>query len=233
MKLSNKDTDKLIDCLRGLPDPRKRRGIRHGKLSILAVSICAVLCGARSFAAISEWGKRCSQNMLKRLWCRFNDKTKRYEAPSEPTIRRLLQAIDAQAVDDGIGGWIDSLSSSHREAIAMDGKTLKGARRKDGKKVHLLSALVHQQGTPIAQREVAAKSNEIPSARPLLAPLDLEGIVVTADAMHTQKKFVNFLVEKKRADYCLTVKDNQPQLKEDIESLGLNKTFPPSAPNDE
>ena len=79
-----------------------RRGIRHRKISILAVSICAILSGAKSFAAIGEWAGRCTQNMLKRLWCRRDTETKLYAPPSEPTVRRLLQQIDAQAVDEAI-----------------------------------------------------------------------------------------------------------------------------------
>ena len=76
---------------------------------------------------------------------------------------------------------------------------------------------------------MAAKSNEIPTAIPLLEPLDLKGKVVTADAMHTHKDLACFLVQEKQADYLFTVKDNQPTLKEDIAYLGLNEAFPPSA----
>jgi predicted transposase YbfD/YdcC len=225
MKFTKKQIDDLINSLKGLPEPRHKRGLRHRKISILAIAICAVVCGARSYTAIAEWAQRCSQKMLQRLWCRFDEKTQRYVPPSEPTIRRLVHSIDAEAVDQSLGGWVGGLFTG--EAIGFDGKVLKGARREDGSKVHLLSAFVHQEGITIAQRQISSKSNEIPAAQPLLEPLDLKGQVVTADAMHTQTELARFLVEEKRADYCFTVKDNQPTLKEDIASLHLNEEFPP------
>ena len=226
MRFTKNQIDDLLDGLRALPDPRHKQGLRHRKISILAIAICAVLCGARGYAAIAEWAKRCSQKMLKRLWCRFDEKTQRYVSPSEPTIRRLLQSIDAEAVDQSLGGWLRGLFTG--DAIGFDGKVLKGARREDGSQVHLLSAFVHQEGITVAQRQIAAKSNEIPAARPLLEPLDLKGKVITADAMHTQRQLAQFLVEEKDAHYCFTVKDNQSTLKEDIAELALSEHFPPS-----
>jgi predicted transposase YbfD/YdcC len=77
---------------------------------------------------------------------------------------------------------------------------------------------------------VDEKSNEIPAVKPLLAELPIQGMVVTADAMHTQQKTAKFIVEEKKADYLLTVKDNQPTLRDDIAALNL-AAFPPSARN--
>lgn len=225
MKFKKKQVEDLIDTLKSLPDPRYKRGIRHRQLSILAISFCAVLCGARGYSAIAEWGYHCSQKMRERLWCRFDKKTQQYISPSEPTIRRFLQRIDAEAVDKALGGWLSSLFTGN--TIGLDGKVLKGARNEDGSKVHLLSAFTHEQGITIAQKQIESKSNEIPAAHSLLEPLDLEGKVVTADAMHTQRKLARFLVEDKHADYCFTVKDNQPTLKDDIAFLFLNEDFPP------
>ena len=105
--------------------------------------------------------------------------------------------------------------------------TTLGARNDDGSKVHLLSAFVHHEGITIAQKQIPPKNNEITAARSLLEPLDLKGKVVTADAMHTQKDLARFLVEDKHADYCLTVKDNQQTLKEDIVALSLSENFFP------
>ena len=226
MKFTKNQIDDLLDGLRALPDPRHRQGLRHRKISILAIAICAVLCGAPSYAAIAEWAKRCSQKVLQRLWCRFDESTQRSVPPSEPTIRRLLQSIDAEAVDQSLGGWLRGLFTG--DAIGFDGKVLKGARGRDGSQVHLLSAFVHQEGITVAQRQIESKSNEIPAARPLLEPLDLKGKVVTADAMHAQRQLARFLVKEKHAHYCFTVKDNQSTLKEDIAELALSEHFPPS-----
>jgi len=225
MNFTKKQLEDLIEILKSLPDPRKRRGKRHRIISIMAIAICAVLCGARSYAAIAEWAQHRTQNQLRRLWSSYNDKKRRYIPPSEPTIRRVLQSINAETVDQAIYGWLSSLFSG--SAVAFDGKVLKGARNHDGKQVHLLSAIIQQQGITIAQKQVASKTNEIPMARPLLEPLDLKDKVVTGDALHTQKDLARFLVEDKQADYLFTVKDNQPTLKEDIKTLALNKGFSP------
>lgn len=225
MKFTKKQLEDLIDILRSLKDPRHKRGKRHRKISILAIAICAVLCGARGYSAIAQWAQHRTQNQLKRLWCRYNEKSNRYQPPSEPTIRRVLQAIDAEAVDQAIYAWLSSLFSGC--AVAFDGKVLKGARNEDGSQVHLLSAIIHQKGITIAQKQIASKSNEIPAAKPLLEPLDLKGKVVTGDAMHTQTNLARFLVEKKKADYLFTVKDNQATLKEDIQALNLSNAIPP------
>jgi hypothetical protein len=229
MKLSAKRADALIKRLLEIRDPRMPRGIRHQKLSVLAIAICALMSNARSFKAMAEWAKRSSQNMLKRLGCRYHRKTKRFQPPSEPTIRRFLQTVDAQAVDQTLSGWLYTLSD-HDPAIAVDGKTLKGARQENGRPLHLLSAFLHQQGIVLAQRKVENNTNEITTLPSLLDPLPLEGGVVTLDALHTQKNTARYLVEKKHADYLFIAKDNQPNLKKDVEDLRL-VDFPPSAPN--
>ncbi len=96
--------------------------------------------------------------------------------------------------------------------------------------MHVLSAFLQHQGVVVAQQAAAPASQECPAVRPLLAPLDLRGTLVTADALHTHKELASFLVDDKGADYLFTVKGNQPTLKADIAALEL-ETFPPSAPD--
>jgi hypothetical protein len=218
----------LWECLKRVPDPRKARGIRHKKLSVLAIAICAILSGCKSFAAIWEWAERCNQSMLKRLWCRRDPQRKHHVPPSEPTIRRMLQQIDAAAVDKEVMTWLRAQAKDSLEGIvAVDGKTLKASRARGGKPVHLLSAFLQQQRIVIAQQAVDGKSNEITALAPMLEDVDIEGMVVTTDALHTQKESARFIVEKKCADYFFTVKDNQATLKDDIKSLHM-EAFPPS-----
>jgi hypothetical protein len=228
LKLSANDAELLLKALLTIPDCRKARGIRYNKLAILSIAICAVLCGATSFDAMAQWGQACSQKMRKRLRCRKNPKTGLYDAPSEPAIRRFIQALDAQAVDEAVSGWVQSTLDRGLVA-AVDGKTLKGARTADGQ-VKLLSAFCPGVGAVLAQQEIPSTTNEIPVIKELLASVPLEGSVVTADAMHTQKATAEFVVEDKKADYLFTVKDNQPSLMEAIEDLNL-VAFPPSTPN--
>ena len=218
----------LIDHLRTVADPRMKRGIRHRMLSMLTVAVCAVLSGAKSYIAIGEWAKRSTQDMRKRMECRFDKNTGLFVAPSEPTLRRTMQAVDPVALDNAVSRWLITQAPVAGNAIALDGKTSCGSTSKEGKQTHLVSAFLHKEGIVIAQQAVAAKSNEITAVRPLLANIDIAGSVVTADAMHTQKDTARFIVEEKHADYLLTVKDNQPTLKQDIEALKM-ESFSPGA----
>ena len=224
---SQKNLDALHDILLKLPDFRTKAGKRHQLLSILSMAICATLCGARSYIAIAEWATACTQNQLKRFRARYDSETKLFIAPSEPTFRRTLQGTDAQNLDNILANWIISVTQKDKsDPIAVDGKVLRGAKNNSGKQVQLLSAFLHNQGVVIAQREIADKTNEIPEIKRLLQPLDIEGRIVTADALHTQTDTAKFIVEEKKADYVFTVKDNQPTLNEDIKTLDL-ESFPP------
>lgn len=109
----------------------------------------------------------------------------------------------------------------------MDGKTLRGAVGVDGRRVHLLAAFDQQQGTVLAQRRVDGKSNEITGFRPLLDEVDLEGAVVTADALHCQRAHARYLVAERHADYLFVAKENQPGLVAAISQLP-EQAFPPS-----
>jgi hypothetical protein len=215
----------LFPVLGTITDPRKARGIRHKVQSVLAIAVCATLAGARSFIAIAEWAAEQSREVLLKLG------SKRGRPPSERTIRRMLHAVDAAEVDRRTGAWVAQQVQLQGRAISVDGKTLRGSRDGDQGAIHLLSAIVHGSGTVVAQVAVGEKTNEIPRIKPLLADLDLQGAVVTADAMHTQRETARYIVEDKDADYVFTVKDNQPTLRDDIETLHLD-AFPPSAHDD-
>src|SRR5881296_3647336 len=105
------------------------------------------------------------------------------------------------------------------QSIAIDGKTVRGAHDAGQRAPHLLSAILHEEAVVIGQIEVEGKTNEIPKLPELLAPLPLEGAVITADAIHTQTESARYIVEQKKADYLFTVKDNQPTLRQDISDL--------------
>ena len=202
MRLSDNNADLLLKVLLTIPDSRMARGIRHHRLAILSIAICAIICGARSFDAIAQWGKACSQKTLKRLRCRKNPRTELYEPPSEPAIRRFLQSVDAQAIDLALMSWTQSIMGT-RAAISIDGKTLKGARNSDGRQVKLLSAFLHNEGTVLAQEQVPSSTNEIKVVKKLLDPLPMEGCVATLDALHTQQETARYLVEEKKSRLCL------------------------------
>lgn len=219
--------DELRQLILGLPDFRTAAGLRHNLATILSITICATLCGARSYLSIAEWAARCSQSMLRRLRARYDKKTKSFIPPSEPTIRRVLQNINGELIDNALTGWLMSVAQRDRDnLIAVDGKTLKGSKNDSGKQVQLLSAFLCNPGVVISQRKIDSKTNEIPEIKPLLASLKIAGSIVTADAMHTQTDTARFIVEDKRADYLFTVKDNQRELNKEIKALKLESFSP-------
>jgi hypothetical protein len=132
--------------------------------------------------------------------------------------------VDGDAVDATIGAWLAGRlhPPSHRRVLAVDGKTLRGSAR-DGHQVHLLAALDHHDGAVLAQRQVPTATNEIATFQPLLDGLDLAGVVVTADALHTQRDHASFLVEA--AEDLLVVKANQPALYAQLAGL-LRRQIP-------
>lgn len=212
----------LMDLLKTILDPRKPRGVRHPVATIVAMAICAALCGARSFCAIAEWTQTLSRDALRKLG------SKRPTPPSEPTIRRVLQRLDADRLDAQFGQWLTAQNPLAGRGLAVDGKTVRGAHDAHRAAPHLLSAILHQEAVVLGQLKVDEKTNEIPKLTELLDPLPLKGAVVTADAMHTQQNTARYVVETKQADYLFIAKDNQATLRQDIAELNLS-AFPPGA----
>ncbi|MEP7023298.1 MAG: ISAs1 family transposase [Actinomycetota bacterium] len=212
----------LREFLAKVADPRARRGVRHSLVSVLLVSVAAVLAGARSFTAIGEWAADAPPEVLGALGVRFDPLTGQFQPPGEATIRRVLESIDAGGLDAAVTSWLASgPAPPGRRAVAVNGKALRGTRHasSDGQATHLLAVLDQQAGTVLAQTAVDGKTNEITRFAPLLQPLDLAGCVVTADALHTQREHAEFLVAGKNADYILVVKGNQPGLHAQLREL--------------
>lgn len=207
----------LLEVLARLPDPRCRRGVRHPLAGVVMVAVCAVVAGSRSFAAIAQWAGELAPADLARLGLA------RPVAPEEATFRRLLARLDAGVLDSLVGAfmWTRTRVVAERRVIAIDGKTIRGARTTTIPAPHLVAALDHASGVLVGQLVTAAKSNEIPTVRTLLAALDLAGgggVVVTVDAMHTQTDTATAIVSA-GGDYVFTVKGNQPTLYAQLKAL--------------
>jgi len=205
MTLSDTDAYSLFDRLESLEDPRARRGMRHHQRSLLATIVCAVVSGAQGSTAISEWVERLSIPMLRRLRCRRGADGS-YERPSEPTIRRMLKAIDIEELELKLGDWLQTQADAD-EPVALDGKTLRGSRPQGGQAKQLVAAFGHQSSVVINQVEIADKASEMKAVKPLLDSIPLAGRVVTADALHTQQDTARYLVEDKQAHYLFTGRD--------------------------
>ena len=218
----------LLDRLAAVPDPRRAQGRRHPLAFVLALAACAVLAGAKSLTAITEWAADAPAAVLTALGGP-NREPSGPTAPAEATVRRVLQRIDGDALDAAIGAWLIGRDTDHpptspepgrraRRSLAVDGKTVRGARRPDGTQVHLLAAMTGT-GLVAAQREVGSKTNEITVFKPMLAGLDLTDTVVTFDALHSQTGHARFLVEEKKAHYIAVIKGNQPLLHQRLKRL--------------
>ncbi|MGW3613892.1 ISAs1 family transposase [Micromonospora sp. NPDC005163] len=180
----------LVDALSAVTDPRDPRGVRYPLGGLLTVAVCAVLAGASSFAAITDWLHDLDDKARDRLGFDRG-------LPVGTTVWRLLTRLDDGQRATVLAGWLQTRARQgptrpcrYRTVIAVDGKTLRGARCGDGRQVHLLSALDTSTGIVIAQVTVDAKSNEIPAFTPLLDAVEavfgsLTGLLFIADALHT------------------------------------------------
>lgn len=218
----------LLELLAAVPEPRRRFGIRHRIAVVLAFAVAAVMAGADSVAAIAEWAGDVPPEVLEALGAR-RDRHGQRIPPSLSTFRRVLGRLDGQAVAAAFGGWlrIQVLAGLDAAAlvIALDGKTVRGARGKDTKAPHLLAAMIMGARAVLAQKDVDEKTNEITQVKPLLDDVGITGALVTADALHVQKETARYLVEDKNADYLFTaVKDNQPGLFAALDAMDWENT---------
>ena len=205
----------LKEVLEGVADPGDRRGVRHALTAVLCLAVVGVLAGCRTLGAMREHVADLEPADLGALGLEEGR-----ALPSESTIRRVLQRVNADDLDARVSSWLRTRVGAigGRRVIAVDGKTMRGARGAGERAPHLLAALDQAGGVVVGQRRVADKSNEIPALRDLLEPLDLDGAVITADAMHTQRGTAEWIISR-GAHYVLTVKGNQPGLKRELERL--------------
>jgi predicted transposase YbfD/YdcC len=204
----------LLDLLSQVPDQRKERGRRHPLTGLLAVGIAAVTAGARSFAAIGQWAADAGPDVLAALGATRG-------AADESTYRRTFAQVSADTLDAALGAWLWTRAArvGGRMVIAVDGKSVRGAKKKGGKAPHLVAAMAHGIGTVLSQVAVDAKSNEIPAVRELLkAFAGLAGAVLTMDALHAQHDTAQAVLAR-HADYVMTVKANMPTLYSQLKKL--------------
>jgi len=218
----------LWERMNRLPDKRRTKGRRHRVASTLTICALGTLCGARGTRAIADFAGYLNQTQLRLLCAYCNPRTGKYEPPSEPTIRRMLKRVPAADFDAAVEAWMKEHDPQPLSRLAVDGKTVKGSRRADGRPVHLVAAVSPDSLRLVAQRPVDEKSNEITALRPMLAQVPLDGVIVTADAMQAQQDAGRFLHQEKGAEYFFSLKGNQPSVQEKAQTL-LGSAFSPSA----
>jgi len=205
----------LIQYLKSLPDYRKRIGI-YPLWSLLAICVLAHLCGApRGQKDLAKFAKGLSQAQRRALGIRQQEEGN-YPAPSQPTFCRMMGHVDDDALESIFLQVQEQIRgpAPAEELIVLDGK-----QPRQGGGHSVLTAVTVPSQHYLGSAMVDQKTNEIPVARQLFKRLDLDGRKVSLDALHTQDQTARELVLEHGADYLLTVKDNQPTVRANIEKL--------------
>ncbi|MFD8209649.1 ISAs1 family transposase [Streptomyces sp. NPDC059695] len=214
----------LLERLAEVPDPRDPCGVRHRLAVVLALTACAVLAGATSLLAVAEWIADAPAHVLEQVGTRPDPLLPRRVLPAETTVRRLLARVDGDALDKAVGSWLadrrpKATGAAGLRGLAVDGKSQRGAAKAKDRKIYLLAALDHTTGLVLAQMDVGEKTNEITCFQPLLDTVaDLAGVMVTSDAMHTQREHADYLLGR-AAHYIVIVKGNQKKLRRQLQFL--------------
>jgi predicted transposase YbfD/YdcC len=212
VKLKPKIT--IADHFAVMSDPRIDRTKRHKLIDILTIAICAVICGADSWVAIELYG--CTKYEWLKTFLELPN-----GIPSHDTFARVFALINPQEFQSCFLNWVKSAHKmTDGEVVAIDGKTLCGSRNQnsDQSAIQMVSAWATTNKLVLGQVKVDEKSNEITAIPELLKVLELSGCIVTIDAIGCQKEIVK-LITQKSADYVITLKKNQSNLYESVESL--------------
>ena len=198
----------LLEVLEGIEDTRRKRSVWYPLHEVLFIMLTAVICGATSYAKVEMFGKS------KEKWLKKYIKLEN-GVPDGCTFRNVIRAIDTQQVHTVFVEWMQSVVESVTGVVAIDGKQAR--RTKDARKppLHVVSAFSVEYDLVLGQLACEEKSNEITAIPSLLEMLEINGCIVTIDAMGTQTEIAKKITEK-GADYILALKENQKTFYEDV-----------------
>jgi len=208
----------LAEALAALPEARRPYGWSPGRsplplAGMLQVAVAAMLCGARSLYAIAQWARDRVEEDAEAL---VPLGLPAGRSPSVATLHRVFKRLDVVAFEQGLGAWLERTGVQRVSALALDGKTLRGIHGDQVPGVHLVAAYAHETGAVLAQVAAPGKGHELAAARAVLDTVPLQGRVVTADALLTQRARCEQIVER-QGDYVLPVDANQPALRSEVE----------------
>ena len=208
----------FLSYFNGLPDHRQPGKVEYPLGEVLLLALMATLAGAEAFTEIALFGVK-KINLLRRFEP-FKNGT-----PSHDHLGDIFAALDARAFQSCFIAWAASRTNTSaeilaRDVIPLDGKTSRRSRGGKNSKapIHMVSAFAARQRVVLAQMKVDVKSNEIVAIPALLDLMDVEGAVITIDAMGCQRAIAAKIIEKK-ADYVLALKGNQGTLRDDVQLL--------------
>jgi DDE_Tnp_1-associated/Transposase DDE domain len=211
----------LMEVFATLPDPRKARGRVHPLPAILGLAVVAMLAGHTTYQAIAQFGRDHGKALAFALGFR------RGKTPAKSTFSEIFRAVDIDRFEAALHQWLQGRLDAGWRQVAIDGKTLRGSGDGEVPAVHLLAAYVPAAAAVIGQLRVDATTNEHKAALRLLAVLPLAGAVVTGDAMFTHRDTAQTVLDG-GGDYLLVVKDNQSELKAQIDAaLNDDAAFSP------
>ena len=205
-----------------LEDPRDIRGKKHELVNILIMTIYGILCGYTDFTNLADFLKVHEDYFTNLL-------NLEHGTPSHDTLSKVFSIIDSKKFLELFIEWINQIIKGNGLHVSIDGKAVKSARDKinGGNTPYIVSAFLSDIGISIGQVKVDDKSNEITAIPELIDLLDIEGKIITIDAIGTQENICNLITSKsKKGNYILKVKDNQKDLKDDIKTyfnLGLKR----------
>lgn len=210
---------------RQVPESRNVHGLRHKQATVLAIVFAYLLSGGRGgHRGVALFAQDLSPRQRAAFGCWFNYRERRYEAPSENCIYRVLKAVPVLAFQQALWAWQKGrLGSDDGDVVVLDGKAVRGSRG-----TQLVGAINARSGRVLGVEAVADKSNEIPAGQTLLERLDLDGTIALMDALHTQVETARAIVQEGGGDFVLVVKGNQPTLLDQAQHL-LPEDFSPSS----
>lgn len=202
--------EELKEGIKQISEPRRTRygNIRHKLEDIIIIGLCTVICGGEDFADMEAFGKSRQEYLAKFLELPNG-------IPDSDTFRRVFEKINPSELSSCLRHWI-AAERAKRGVVAIDGKTIRGSGNDKHRAYHVVSAFVAEHQLTLGEISVEEKTNEITAVPELLELIDVEGDIVTADAISCQKKIIEKIVEKK-ADYVIGLKQNQPTLYKDAE----------------
>lgn len=203
----------LLKFAKSVKDFRLNRKKLHPVENIVFITVIALICNAQDWEEIEDFG-----NARKDFFAKYLDLTN--GVPSHDTFNRFFSIYDPKQFQKLFIEWLTSVLNSKGKHIAIDGKSLRGSSTKKGPTIHLLHAYLTESCTLIGQEKTDEKSNEITAIPLLLEAIDVEGALVSIDAMGCQTEIASLIIEGK-GDYLSAVKQNQKILHEDVESAFL------------
>jgi DDE_Tnp_1-associated len=203
----------LAAALGAVPDPRRPLGWRPDRaplplVGILQTAVAAMLCGARSLYAVAQWGRERVEDDSEFLVPLGLPPSR---SPSVATLHRVFKGLDVAAFERVLGAWLAASGVGADDALALDGKALRGIHGDAVPGVHLVAAFAHRAGAVLGEAASPGKGQELAAVKAVLAAVPVTGRLVTGDALLTQRDVCAQVVAG-RGDYLLPVDDNQPAL---------------------